>query len=323
MRLFTPEDIRDIYIKVYQRGFYFLLTKLSVKGKSRTISSFNSLNINSSNWWIIPQVKERWNYLISGDPNVNYETFVSEKYFNRGQKIRMLSIGSGVCSHEIEFARINPNWEVWCIDFSNKLLNKAAENARCMQVNNIYFLNEDIYTFKPAQEKFDLILFHSSLHHFKNMHQFMNNVVVNNLVAGGKLLINEYVGAKRLQYSRTQHKAINKGLKKIPSSHKKIYKTNLTKRRYYGSGVIRMMLADPSECIESDLILPSIANRFSVIFEKKYGGNLLMPVLKDISHHFIEPSIESEQYLNQLFVLEDEYLQSNPSDFIVGLYQLN
>lgn len=73
MRLFTWEDIRDVYIKINQRGYEFILSKLTFSKEERTKSSFNDTNISNSNWWIIPLVKERWNFLITGDPKLTYE----------------------------------------------------------------------------------------------------------------------------------------------------------------------------------------------------------------------------------------------------------
>ena len=69
-------------------------------------------------------------------------------------------------------------------------------------------------------------------------------------------------------------------------------------------------------------ILPTIHTHFNPIEERPYGGNLLMHVLKDISHHFIEIDSEKKEILNSLFEFEDKYLESNSSDFVFGIYQL-
>lgn len=120
MRIITFEDIRDVYLKIIQRGFVFLLSKISISKNKRTKSSFNDTNINTSNWTIIPYVRLRWNNMTTGIPNRTYEDFLTEKY--KGKKsLKMLSIGSGVCSHELALASLNTNWEITCLDFSDKL----------------------------------------------------------------------------------------------------------------------------------------------------------------------------------------------------------
>lgn len=63
-RIITLDDIIDVYAKLIQRGVSFITSKLSLNTIKRTKSAFNELNIESSNWWNIPKVKERWNFLI-------------------------------------------------------------------------------------------------------------------------------------------------------------------------------------------------------------------------------------------------------------------
>ncbi len=148
MKIFSREDFRDFYIKISQRGFSFILSKFNFKDIKRTQSSFNSTNIIASNWWIVPLVRKRWNKLITDDENIFYEEFISNNIFQKGDSIKLLSIGSGVCSHEICLAELNPNWDILCIDISEKLLEKAHEIARKKKLININFLNKNIYNFE-------------------------------------------------------------------------------------------------------------------------------------------------------------------------------
>ena len=129
MALITLEDFRDIYLKSVQRGLPFLMSKLSPSGKSRTKSSFNETDIRIDTWSMIPMVRKRCNLLITGDEEMTYETYLSGKIIPEGQNIRMLSIGSGVCSHEIRLAKLNPHWDITCLDFSDRLIQEAAQTA--------------------------------------------------------------------------------------------------------------------------------------------------------------------------------------------------
>ncbi len=83
-----------------------------------------------------------------------------------------------------------------------------------------------------------------------------------------------------------------------------------------------MIISDPSECVDSESILPTIYKHFNVIIEKPFGGNILMSTLKDISHHFIDTTIEKEAILNKIFEFEDNYLLEHKSDFVFGVYEL-
>lgn len=321
MRLITSDDIIDVLAKGKQRGLSFLLSKLTLDKLNRTKSAFDESAIKHSNWWIIPEVKERWNKLITGNQKVTYETFMMNGYFKNKKNLRLLSIGSGSCSHELELASY-PNFEkIVCVDIADNRLKEAEKIAHSKGLQNISFVcaNALEYSF---ESNFDIVFFHSSLHHFDDISNLIPNKIIPLLKPNGYLVINEYAGPTRLQHPKQQIQAINQGLKIIPSKFRKRYQTEWSKKQYSGSGIIRMILADPSECIDSESILPTIHTHFNTIDERPYGGNILMHVLKDISHHFLDMDSEKKDILSSLFEFEDEYLQNQPSDFLFGIYQL-
>ena len=103
-RLITSDDLIDTYAKLNQRGLKFILSKFNIKGTERTRSAFNEEAFDSSNYWIIPAVRRRWNRIISGNENISYEHYVVEKYLKGKSGLKFLSLGSGICSHELIFA---------------------------------------------------------------------------------------------------------------------------------------------------------------------------------------------------------------------------
>ncbi len=321
MRIITREDIRDIYVKARQRGLKFLSSKLTPKDEKRTQSAFNETHILAANWWIVPAVRERWNRLTTGNPAVDYETYLCHKLFRKSENLKILSLGSGVASHELKIASLRPDWEIHCYDFSGKLLETARRKAEKEQIKNISFHEEDVLKYQFPEETYDMVFFHASLHHFKDVNSIINQLVLKTLKPGGHLVINEYVGKNRMQYSSEQIKEINKGLALIPRKYRNILGTGLYKNRYYGSGILRMYIADPSECVDSESILPAIHSKFTTVIERPYGGNILMSCLKDIAHHFLETDPERLKILEELMALEDDWLKSNQSDFVFGVYR--
>lgn len=320
-RLITLDDLIDVYSKARQRGAGFIFSKINVKGESRTKSAFSNTAIKSSNWWIIPKVQERWNSLITGNPNKNYESYLMDDILRDTHNLKLISLGSGECSHEIELAAYNNFEEITCLDIAENRLETAKKIAAQKGLKNMKFICESIYNFNFKESHYDIVFFNASLHHFKNIDTFLKEIIVPTLKPNGKLVINEYVGPDRLQFSKEQIKAVNEALKIIPSKFRKRFKMTLKKSSFQGSGWIRMYLADPSECVDSSSILPSIANYFNGIVKKPYGGNILMNALKDISHHFVELDHEKEAVLERLFQIEDEFLLNHPSDFVFGVYQ--
>ena len=320
-RLITIDDFVDVKHKLKQRGLGFLISKFNLKGIKRTEKTFNQQTYESADWWIIPKVRQRWNLLITGNPELEYKKYFIDTFLQNKQGIKLLSLGSGSAHHEIELAQYSNFEEIVCVDIAKDIVQNAEKTAAKLNLKNIKFICADANSFDIPKEYFDIVFFHSSLHHFDKLDRFIPNKIKQSLKENGLLIINEYVGQKRLQFSKNQIKKINEALNLIPEKYKIRYKSGLLKTKFYGPGILRMIIADPSECIDSDRILPVIHSNFHTIVEKPYGGNILMSVLKDISHHFVDLNPEKNNLLEKLFSLEDEYLKNNPSDFVFGIYQ--
>ncbi|XVJ66904.1 MAG: hypothetical protein HEQ40_12325 [Lacibacter sp.] len=182
------------------------------------------------------------------------------------------------------------------------------------------FKTMNILTDLSSKKKYDVVFFNSSLHHLPNVRFFLKESIVPVLNDNGLVIIFEYTGPNRLQFPSYQINAINDLLKQIPESYRRRYKTNKVKHRVSGPGIIRMILADPSECIDSASIIPSLHELFEVVEEKKIGDNLMMLLLKDIAHHFCNELPQTKMILQMAFKKEEEYLFQNKADFVFGVY---
>jgi len=321
MRLVTSDDIIDVYSKVKQRGANFIFSKLNLNSLSRTKSTFDDSKIQGSNWWMIPMVVERWNKLITGDSQINDKQYLMNGLLKNEQELRLISFGSGYSRHELELAEYSQFKEIICIDLVQSRLLEAEKTAQKRNLKNIRFICSNIEDYKIPENYFDIVYFNQSLHHFKNVENLLETKIKKCLKHSGKLIIKEYVGSNRLQFPPNQIREINNALKLIPNEYKKRFKTNSIKNKFMGPGLLRMIVSDPSECIDSANILPSIHSKFSAIVEKPYGGNILMNVLRDISHHFVDLDSDKEEVLRKLFLFEDAYLTKNSSDFVFGVYE--
>jgi len=319
-RYVTADDFVDVIHKIKQRGFGFILSKLNMAGIKRTESTFDQTDYQSADWWIIPAVQQRWNLLVSGDKEVDYKEYLVRDFLKDKKELRLLSLGSGSCHHEMELAKHANFDQVVCVDITPKRLQEAEARAKELGLTNMRFICDDVYNLDLEKQYFDIVFFHSSLHHFDKIAQFVKGTISEYLKTGGLLVIDEFVGATRLQFPKEQIVAINQAIKMIPKKYRTRYKSNLLKRRYFGSGLFRMILADPSECVDSASIIPAIHKNFETVAERPYGGNILMSALKDIAHHFVALDPEKRQILEDLFEYEDTYMESHPSDFIFGIY---
>jgi len=238
--------------------------------------------------------------------------------------LKLLSIACGIGNREIRMAESGHFAEGLGLDLSDESINEANRKIEEKKLHNIRFEQADFYSFKLKQNYYDVILFHSALHHFKDIEQIARRVI-KALTDDGYLILNEYVGKNRLQFSKEQILEMNRLLNHIPHPYRKRYLTNRLKNKIYAPGLLRMIISDPSEAVESETIRSVIHETFKIIEERKIGGDLLMMVLKDIAHHFTNnDDQESKRVLKKLFQEEDTYLkETETADFIFGVYQKN
>ncbi len=322
MAAFTLDDWHEALYTLRRRGGRFFLSKLNPSGLARTRSTFGDENLEVAHWWIVPGVRRRWNMLITGNPDLRYEDHLMQGLLKGRKGLRMLSLGCGIASHERYLARYEAFEEILAIDLSQPLISGARRKASEEGLENIRFEVADVNQMKLEPQSYDVVLFHASLHHFAHLEKLIGKTIYQCLKSGGVVVINEYVGPNRLQWTESQLAAANDALHHVlPPAYRQYLGTSQTKKNIYGPGRLRMKLSDPSEAVEAEKILPLLHQHFKAVEEKPYGGNLLVPVLKHIAHHLVEDSEENRAILAELFRREDELLEQEASIMWYGVYQ--
>ena len=324
MKLITTDDIIDIYYRLSLKGLGFLGSKLTFNPMARTYSSFNSDEMLTCNWWNIPAVRNRWNEKISGDSKLSYADYVFNKYLKDSQSLKLLSPGCGVCTNEFRFAAYPSFSEITCVDLAEKPLLTARKSAIEKNFLQMKIIKADVNKMNFPKEFYDLVMFNSSLHHFENVENLLINTISDTMKPDGLLLINEYVGPNRLQWSKKQLHLVNDLLQtRIPVKYRRRYKSRLIKNHISGPGVLRMVFSDPSEAVDSESIVPALRKGFTPLEETNLGGNILMILLKDIAHHFTGDDPQAMLILDDLMKIEDDFLYTEGYNNIFGIYRKN
>ena len=315
-------DFVDVYYKLYNSDLVKLFSRLiPSSSKKRVTNSWDSVTNNANtNWWSIPLIQKRWNKLITGHEDIEYPDYLVKKYCANKKDLVLLSPGCGTGGKELKFSKFNNFKLIEAFDLSPKRIDIAKENAEKKGVSNINYSVSDIMLFKFEEKKYDIVLFDSSLHHVKKL-KYILDKVYNSLRDDGVLVINEFVGPSRFQWSKEQLNESNEALKILPFEYKRRLNDARVKSKNYKPGILRMIISDPSESVRSQDILNEIYKKFNIVEEKPYGGNILHLTLKDISHNFLDEDDKTVELINRLIKIEDDFLAAgNQSDFIFGVY---
>lgn len=318
--LLSVGDFLDVYYKVKQKGVKQLVSLLQFSNNSRVAEKWNNHQA-SSDFWIIPQLQKHWNLTISGDENQSYENYVTKKYLPNKWNLSLLSIGCGEGRHERHFAQSGQFSIVIGVDISPKRIEKAQQLANEEKLS-IDYIAGDFHTMNLPKSSFDVILFDSSLHHFSNIDAFLQKEILPLMKDDGILVINEYCGPNRLQWTKEQLNYANELLREIPKKYRVLVDGRSIKRKVYRPGLLRMFLVDPSEAPDSSNLQQALHTHFSILEEKRIGNNILHILLKGIAHHFVETDAEKTTLLFDLIAKEKGFVTKvGKSDSIFGVYQ--
>lgn len=259
--------------------------------------------------------------MISGDPSIDYYAYITHKYFKGRDSLRGLSLGCGIGQRELRWAKLGKFVHIDAFDISKEHIQIAIAAAKEKGYDNIVdYRVADVNKIEIVTDPYDVILAEQSLHHFSPLDEILQRV--NQILASdGYFVINEFVGPSRFQWTDRQLAVASGLLAILPTKYRTLWNSKTIKTFIYKPGLLRMVLADPSEAVESSHILPLLQRMFDVIELKGFGGNILHLLFDGIAHHFSSPDPEVQHWLNLCFEIEDQFLASEglQSDFIVAV----
>lgn len=324
LNLINAGDLLDFYSSIKRKhlSLFKIFSRIFSSNKKRIQTAWSHIESPPTHWWDIPQINERWNLLISGDYKTNYYDYFIKTYLSNKTKIVALSLGCGTGHRELRWASSGKFERIDAIDLSSQRINYAHQKSIDAGFSNIINFEVQDFLSLPETNTYDLILCEQSLHHFypmKNVVEKLFRLVKNE----GLLLVNEYVGPNRFQWTNEQLYYTNKLLQEIPVKYRRFYKSGLIKKKVYKPGLLRMILSDYSEAVESENILPFLQKTFSELELKAYGGTILHPLFNGIAHNFLTPDKEIDAVIKKCFRFEDNLMHSQiiKSDFIFAVYK--
>ena len=289
-------------------------SKLYASDSEKVKNTWSITKIPPTNWWDIPAVQSRWNYLVSGDRDIDYNDYISEKHLKKKHSLLALSLGCGGGERELRWAETNKFSLIDAYDLSSERIDYATKIAsQGSYAKRINYQVGNIYDLDTEENYYDVVFAEQSLHHFSPLNDLLIKIE-RTLKSNGYFILNEFVGPTRFQWTDRQLEIVNSLLCIFPEKYKKLWNSNSIKPEVIKHSQLSMILRDPSEAIESSNILPLLYEIFDVVELKGYGGSLLHLLFGGIAHHFVTPDNEGQKLLRICFEMEDFLINAGEID---------
>lgn len=318
----NKNDLRRLRDKLVVGEWRQVSRKISNSAQDRTRAAWEHTRTPPLHAWEIPALQRRWNFLVSGDEKVDHVEYICRKYLLGEKNLAAFSPGCGTGGNELRWAGTGIFSRIDACDLSEPRIAAARAAAERSGLSGIIRFSSSDWRRAPTAAPYDLIIAEGALHHLHPMRPALG-WIQGLLKPGGLLVVNDFVGPSRFQWTPRQLQAANAFLELIPENYKRRWRGGRVKARIDAPGRLRMRLADPSEAAESALIVPLLNELFIQLEIKGKGGALVPLVFHEIAHHYIQPDENAARILRLCFEIEDVLMRAGEivNDYLFGIFQ--
>ncbi|MBN2346557.1 MAG: class I SAM-dependent methyltransferase [Candidatus Aminicenantes bacterium] len=315
-------DLRRFREKIKRGEWHRLLQKLFSGARGKTRATWDQPRDAALHAWEIPALQRRWRRMVSGDPEIDHVEYVRRRFLAGMSGLVAFSPGCGSGGNELRWARTGLFRRIDACDLSPRRIAAARIAAEKTGLAGVVAFSVGDMRAVEGENAYDLVLAEGALHHFYPMRAALARLK-KMLKPEGLLLVNDFVGPSRLQWTERQLRAAQSMLSAIPEEYRQRRADGKVKRTIDAPGRLRMLLADPSEAADSSVILPLLKEMFTPLEIKEKGGAIVNLVFFEIAHHFLEDNAKTDEILHECFALEDRLMRSGEisSDYILGVFQ--
>ena len=240
-------------------------------------------------WTGIPQIHWNHNYLTTGNRQHSWIEYLRDRYFEDGFAGDTLSLGCGEGHVDRVLKDCGFKFKSFTgVDVSPKSVDAATRLAQEKELcPSTRYMVADLNQYEPPAASFDFIYFFQSLHHLKALEHVLD-ACAKALRPGGLLMVNEFVGPSRFQWTDTQLQMATELIGLIPEPLRRDVRRSdgRPKKSAARPWALQMMVLDPSEAVRSAEIEMVLKQRFDVVEEKNWGGTLNFLVFENIAANF-------------------------------------
>jgi SAM-dependent methyltransferase len=263
--------------------------------------------------------------LITGNRELYWVDWMRQRFFPRGDAGDTLSLGCGAGHLDRIFKRCGFTFRSFTgIDISDVAVAQARALADEIGLAaNTRYLAADLNHFELPPRSFDFIFFFQSLHHVEALEHVLGQCQ-RALRPPGLLLVNEFVGPSRFQWTSQQLEMANALTAALPEELCHDLQRGGLKREIVRPTVRQMVAHDPSEAVRSSEIEPLVKTYFEIAGEWSWGGTLNHLVFQNIAANFDQANPCHRSIVELLIHHENALIRQGllPSDFKVFIARL-
>jgi SAM-dependent methyltransferase len=175
-------------------------------------------------WWDAgPEIHNRINRNISGDPSCDYTTHVLRTYYPESKRPfgPCLSLGCGNGFLERSLSRQGAFERLDAYDLTEAQLILARKLAKDEGLHNITYHVGDLNEIELPPAVYESVWIQGALHHVESLEHLCYQVS-RSLKPEGLFILNEYIGPNRFQFSARQKELTNLCLQLLPQKYRVI-----------------------------------------------------------------------------------------------------
>ncbi|HVG24145.1 MAG TPA: methyltransferase domain-containing protein [Thermoanaerobaculia bacterium] len=260
-------------------------------------------HLAGATWMANTAVLMHLNERATGDPARDWLSSWAHRWFV-GDALRVLVLGCGEGWLERAIAQWPFVARIDAVDFAEEAVSRARDAAR--GIDKIHYGVVDLNRDELPSDTYDVVIAHSVLHHVLNLeHAYAQ--LERTMRANATLIVNEYVGPNRFQYSDDVLTIINTLLACIGQPPKQ------------RPSVEEMIANDPSEAVRSEELIAFTERAFEVLERKNIGGTILQHLLYETIARFRFENARERSILELLCSIEAMLVDSGrvPCDYVI------
>tara|TARA_B110001454_G_C12677381_1_gene416465 strand:+ start:271 stop:1215 length:945 start_codon:yes stop_codon:yes gene_type:complete len=238
-------------------------------------------------------------YLLEKMPRYYYKELVEQKIEESNEKINIISLGSGTGAWEVKLVEDFPEMiSMELVDINDDLL-KISKNYASKNNLDISTTFADINKIKLENNKYDVVIVQSSLHHFLELEHIFEQINESLKDNGNLLVIGEVIGRNGEQIFPETEKIVQQIFSTLPEK----FRYNAYTKKIDDKIPEIDFSKDSFESIRSEDIVPLLSQYFQVVEQVSFDA--FLSLLLDFRYG---PNYDLEQKLDKSLVETITYL---------------